>query len=145
MKPIKFNKKPPKLLSQQMKKRYYKTLGICVINSTMSPSSLIKTASTLLHWQLLNVLKCLYNQKDILKYLLKVDLILLKRFRDSKNYIRVSLYCFWIVLVKSFIIFKCKLLTYLILLVYLTFQQQNRTFYLRSYSYSEIRECDSDN
>ena len=39
----KFNIKFPKLLSKQTRKRYYKTLRKCVINSPKSPSSLIRS------------------------------------------------------------------------------------------------------
>ena len=34
-------KLPPKLFSQQIRKRYYKTLGTSVINSPLSPISLV--------------------------------------------------------------------------------------------------------
>ena len=39
--PIKIQYKPPKLLSQRIRKCSYKTLGTSVINSSMSPSSLV--------------------------------------------------------------------------------------------------------
>ena len=37
--PINIQRKSPKLLSQQTRKRYYKNLGTVVISSTMSPPS----------------------------------------------------------------------------------------------------------
>ena len=40
-KPFKIQLKSPKLLSQSIRKNYYKTLGTNVINSSMSPPSLM--------------------------------------------------------------------------------------------------------
>ena len=66
-KPINQKKQSQKLLSKRLKKRYYKTLGSSVINSPMSPSSMV----------------CHYFPKNITVKLL--ESLGIGMFRISKN------------------------------------------------------------
>ena len=54
--PTNQNSKSPKLLSQRIRKHYYKTFGICVLNSPMSPPFLPVSEKSGKHFQKLQFL-----------------------------------------------------------------------------------------
>ena len=80
--PFKIQWKSPKLLSQRIRKRYYKTYGTSVINSPMSPPSL--------HISLLGS-NLSFLLKQISKFFGNIELLYSKFTNSGKKFLSLSL------------------------------------------------------